>query len=66
MEYLLGALVETLAANKFPSLQKLTVSGNQLMLPQGPLEVPCPACSLCLPLMVMLRSQQPGLTGSTG
>ena len=40
LEYLLGALMETLAANKFPALRSLTMSGSQVMLPQGPLMVP--------------------------
>ena len=40
LEYLLGALMETLAANKFPALRSLTISGSQVMLPQGPLTVP--------------------------
>ena len=40
LEYLLGALMETLAVNKFPALRSLTISGSQVMLPQGPLMVP--------------------------
>ena len=40
LEYLLGALMETLAANKFPALRFLTISGSQVMLPPGPLMVP--------------------------